>query len=102
MSKVQGPGSLGPRLWTLNLGLWTLDPLSRDFNRFQQPTSFIERLLVFAGGHAVGDDSRAGLNIGFISLDDERAECDASVHVARVIDAADCAGIRAAAVRLQF
>ena len=76
--------------------------MPRDLNRLQQPAGLVERFLIFAGGHAVGDDARAGLNVGLVALHDERAQRDAGVHVAGVVDVADGAGIGPAAVRLQL
>src|SRR5947209_3164109 len=87
---------------TTDIGRWTLDAISRNFNRFQEPASFIERFLVLALGQAIGDDPRADLNIGVVPLHDERAERDARVHVAGIVDVADGAGIGSAAMRLQL
>ena len=58
--------------------------------------------MVFAGGDAVGDDAGAGLDVGRFILDDQRTQSDAGVHIASIVDVADGAGVRAAAVRLQL
>ncbi len=73
-----------------------------DFDGLEQAAGFVERFLIFGGGLAVGDDARAGLNVGLVALHDDRAESDASIHVAGEIDVADGAGVWPAAVGFQL
>ena len=69
---------------------------------FSSPRALLSVSLLFAGGHAVGHDAGAGLDVGLVVVDDEGSQGDAGVHVAGEIDVADRAGIGAAAVRLQL
>ena len=68
----------------------------------EQRPRFVDGLLIFGFGVAVGNHATAGLNIHGAVLDDRGAQHDAAVHIAVGCEIADAARIRPARIGLQL
>ena len=62
----------------------------------------MDRLEVLLLGHGVGDEPRTGLKRGHPLVDEQRADGDAGVEVAGVVEVPHCAGVSAATGRLEL
>ena len=62
----------------------------------------IRSLLVFALGHRISNDAATRLDVGAPALRYERAQRDAGIEVARIIEVEDGAGVHAAPGRFEF
>lgn len=68
----------------------------------EEGLGLVDRLLVFADGDRIGDDTAPGLDVRGAIGHEKRANGDAGIEIAREIEIEDCASIDAAASGLEF